>query len=412
MRLTLGSLFCLPLAACTGAIDGGDPDPNGTAVEIVVRDGQIPQAGIQVIFQATDDSVVAELVTDLEGRAVADLAGGGSVTVIRTFPAGPLPEDTRPAEIYTYVGISPGDRLELGKQLGDGTPSAINVHIPEGLNNVRITTPCGSGQGSAPIVPITVTGCAGMIPFYVSDGGGAFVKAMPVSENVDLSGEALLGNLASTIGVTNHVPNSTVSAEVQLELAGFEIYSSGAKRVDQNPATYDLPNLLGVEQLVIAQISIDGKTQRVAHRAAFDNAITSVDGSIGLIPYPANVVYAPTGISWAEEGPAREAAEAVLVRLDVTRDVPGGQPGPADEYVRWIVAPHAGFSVLLPQLPGAHAVYNPRAVDRVAGTTGLVKVTGGYDAVRSRVFAVDDIADLAPADGQAVLSYRGTRPSL
>jgi len=149
------------VSACTGMIDAGNGSTTDAVdVQIVVRDGALPQAGVQVIFQNADDTVVADLLTDAEGRAGVELPGGGNLTVIRTYPVPPEPAEPLPAEVYTYVGVSPGDRLVLVRPVSDQAPaSAINVIVSKtAQGTVKVTTPCGSGQGTAPIVPVTIRG--------------------------------------------------------------------------------------------------------------------------------------------------------------------------------------------------------------------------------------------------------------
>src|SRR5689334_22891633 len=86
----LVSLFA---SACIGEIDGvgenptndppDEPPPPPTEVRIAVHDPSGPVAGLAVLFQTNDDTVVADVKTDAQGVAVAELPVGGSVTVIR-----------------------------------------------------------------------------------------------------------------------------------------------------------------------------------------------------------------------------------------------------------------------------------------------------------------------------------------
>src|SRR5262249_27092633 len=155
------------------------------------------------IFQNADDTVVADVMTDAEGRATAEMPGGGNVTAIRIPPAPTPPEDPLPAEVYTYVGAKPGDRLVLVRPADDQVPaSAINVLVPKNAGGtVKVDTPCGSGQGPAPTVPVTLRGCT-PDAFYVTANQAAFFAHAPYSENVDVSNMSLREMLSSTISAT------------------------------------------------------------------------------------------------------------------------------------------------------------------------------------------------------------------
>src|SRR5689334_15732117 len=107
MRIFLAS--SLLLVGCTGTLEdegGGTEPPPSTDVQVTVRDGMAPQPNVRVVFQAADDTLVAEAVTGPDGTAIAEMPDGGSVTVIRHYISPPPPEEQRPDEIYTYVGVA------------------------------------------------------------------------------------------------------------------------------------------------------------------------------------------------------------------------------------------------------------------------------------------------------------------
>lgn len=405
----------LATSACTGSIDGDDgggtTEPPRSDVRVQVRDGYSPQASVRVIFQAADDTVIADTLTDAMGMAKAEMSAG-NVTVIRSFPiiAPPPPEGQRAPEIYTYVGVKNGDLLTLGDATSTRAPGAIVVKVPEDAQGtVKVVTPCGSGQGTAPNIAITVIDCPPMVGFLVSDGDqSSFFQEAPYAENIDLSTATLSGNLAATLSATNVPPNTTVNAEERVVTGMYTLFSSGEKRIDQTPATVTLPNLTGVEQLIVARISTQGMgTQIVTARDTYSASPALVDASADLIPYiMGNPTYAPTGVSWVQTGTG--TADAVYVALAVTRGGATGTPGLDAEYTRLIVAPHAGTSLRMPVLPDA--LYNPTSADQIAGATGLLKVSGGYDGIRGKAFAVASITDATPAAGKLTLSYAGGAP--
>ncbi len=408
-------LACLLSTACTGVINTGDdpsgdpsgtPPPPSTSVELTVRDGQSPQPGVSVIFQHADGSLAAEVTTDASGVAATDLPDGGSITVIRSFPAVDAQTPPPPNEVYTYVGVKAGDHLALGRTTDAyGTASAVLVNMPTGTNGtVKVAAPCGGGQGTGPQVAITVHDCNAQIGIYAEDGGrSALFKRVAFGENIDLSMEQLVGPLTSTISAINVTPGTTVTVEERLGADGVSYYSTGAKRVDATLASVTLPPLHDMELLSLVTVSGNGQTQVVANRAMYTSDTSTVDASAGLISSVTAVKYAAGDITWTEDGPG---ADAVLAALHVSPKAAGTDP-----YVRMILAPHGGPALTVPMLVGSAAAYNPVTGDQISTQLGLVQLTGGYDALRARGFADDQTAQLAPMNGSLTLSYAGSAPT-
>ncbi len=410
MRHILVALL-LAAPACTGTIDGDAGDdttqPPSHDVQIRIRDGYTPQANVRVIFQDAADAVLADTLTDPMGLAKLEMLAG-NVTVIRTYPPATPPAENRPPEVTTYVGVKAGDKLELGNPIAEGvTPGAIVVKVPDtARGTVTVITPCGSGQGTAPNIAITVTSCPPMVDFYVTDGDqSSFYKQAAYAANVDLALEPLSGNLAATIASTNVPANTTVSVEQRVVAGRFELFSTGPKRVETNPTTVNVPNLVGVDQLVLSTVSTSGRgTQMIGDRSAYAASPVIVDASAGLLPYVmGNPTFAPGSVTWVEEGAG--AVDAVLVTINVTR---GGPISLDNQYVRTILAPHAGTTLRIPALPDA--LYNPTMADQLAGRHALVGATGGYDALRGPAFTTGNLIETAKLDGRVTLSYAGNNP--
>jgi hypothetical protein len=409
------------MAACTGTIEEDTSKPPVTTVAVVVRDSTMPIANVNVIFQNADDSILADVQTGADGRAITEMPGGGNVTVIRTFPPplNPPEEQQKPAEITTYVGVKAGDVLEVVGELDltRGTPNAINVKVPmisEGT--VRVMTPCGTGQGNAPTVPMTVMGCpAGMVPFYVMDGTGqTFLMRAQVSENVDLSYGSYADSLGTSISSINKPMDiDNITAELRIQADGYEIASSGNKRIDQTAATIDMPDVAGVDSVLVAAFHRQtGGTQIQVTRAPYSGAAPMIvdAAAVARIPYTSKVQVTPLGISWSEDTAMMTAngpVDFVIATVNVTRPDPTG--GPYDvSFVRTVVAPHGVPNLRMPQV--SNPLYNPVADDSIAGSLALVSVTGGYDGARNKLFSYPSITDAAPMNGSATISYSGSAP--
>ena len=415
MRIYIG--VALLTAACTGSISssggGGDddgttpPPPPANTVQITVRDGTAPQPGIDVLFQNTDGSVVTETTTNAMGQASAMMAAG-SVTVARTFPV-PTTGTQRDPEIYTYVGVVAGDNLVLGDALDDtGVPSAINVMVPStAQGTVKVVSPCGSGQGTAPTIAMTVASCPSTVTFFVVDGNqNAFVASAPYAANVDLSSDSLDGTLATTFSSSNVSTDITsVNVETDVMAGTYELYSSGTKRVDQTPQTTNLPNLQDVDELVVSTISTANGTQMISSRQPYAVTPVTVDATANLMPYVSAPSYKATGVTWTETGTG--TPDFIVSTLVVT------PKNSVAKYTRYIIAPYTAMTLAIPTLAGNDTTYNPATTDSISGTVGVGAMTGGYAAARAFVFSAPRFADGAPMNGTTTLSYAGnTAPAL
>ncbi len=417
---TLSTILLGVLGACTGSIDtgggGGDDGPSVpmNEVRVVVKDALAPQAGVRVIFQNADDSVIAEAMTDASGAASAQMTAG-NVSVIRTYlPISPPPPGgNRVPEVYTYVGVKGGDLIELGKSEPTQTltPGAIVVKVPEVNGTVTVKTPCGAGAGEAPNVAITVTNCPAMMDMYVTLNDQGFYVQKPYAENIDVSTGVLNESLASTVTATSVPAGASVNVEQKIFAGSFELFSTGEKRVDQQPQNVDMPNISGVDGLVVMRVNTPQQgAVMTGTRSLYSGAVSSVDASAHPMPYiTGNVDYKPAAVTWMEAGAG--AADAVVLTLAVTRGAAmGGTPGPDAEYVRAIIAPHATGTLRIPGVPDGR--YNPSSLDDIGGALGLVSATGGYDTIRVRAFAKESIVDATPAGGSLSLSYTGQAPGL
>lgn len=416
MRICITSLALL--AACTGSINssgaGGDddgttppPPPPAATVQVTVQDGTAPQAGIDVLFQNSDGSVVSETTTNAMGQASGTMTAG-NVTIVRTFPPSTT-GTSRDPEIYTYVGVAAGDNLVLGDATDDtGVPGAINVTVPTGAQGtVKVVSACGSGQGTAPTVPMTVAACPSSVKFFVEDGNqNAFVATAPYSPNVDLSTDTLDGTLATTFTSSN-VTTDITSLNVESEVIDgtYVLYSSGNKRIDQTPQTVNLPNLQNVDELIVSTISSANGTQIISSRQPYAVTPVTIDATANLLPYVSTPTYSSTGITWTETGTGTPNFTVSTLSITPKNSVA--------KYTRYIIAPYTSMTLALPTLAGNDTTYNPGTMDSIQGTVGLGSITGGYAAARAFAFSTPSVVNGAPMNGTTTLSYAGnTAPAL
>jgi len=409
MRIYIGvALFA---AACTGEITGAPaplqtppPAPPPTTVLVTVRDGNVLQPGVDVLFQNSDGSVVLEAKTDSGGAAMATM-DTGTVTIARTFAA--VGSAQRAAEIYTYVGVNAGDHLVLGDATDDtGAPTIVNVAVPTGATgNVTITSPCGTGTGTAPTVAMSMAGCPKSVEFYVKDDDdSSFLAGATFGSNIDLSAGDLEGTLGTSFSASNVTPDMTsVDVNVFAMDASNELYSSGNQTIatgsDAAPETINLPDLHGVDEVLVRTITSTKGTQMVSSRFPYAALPTPLDASAHLLPYVSSASFKACCVAWTETGSG--TADFSVSTLAIT-PASGGAA-----YTRHIIAAHSGSSLAVPKLAGNQAIYNPVAADAIAGSVGIGSFDGGYHAAAEFAFGAPNFYDTTPISSTIALSYAG-----
>ncbi|MBP9085652.1 MAG: hypothetical protein KBG15_06010, partial [Kofleriaceae bacterium] len=143
IRSGFTSVFSLALLAAVGC--GDDPakfadaapvvdappaiDANQVGVvKVTVERAGGPAASVPVAFQNADNSVVATspTSTDATGVASATMNPGGSVTVVLPALTGP---SARPTEVFTFIGVKPGDELVVGRRTNLVSPSPATLKL-------------------------------------------------------------------------------------------------------------------------------------------------------------------------------------------------------------------------------------------------------------------------------------------
>ena len=401
--MTRHILISLALVACgTGNIDGGGDGsgsgsgsgsgmPPGGEVTMTVHDGQAPAAGVIVVFQSNEGALLGDTMTDATGVATGKLPLGGMVSVVRPGV------DGNPADYFTYVGVKAGDKLSLVRPAITGAnPTTVSVRVPTSPDGGQITvmTPCGTGTGDAPLVEVTLDGCGAMTDFYVVDGDGAqaasFLKRAAIAPEVDLSAELFRANLTTTLTAANVLTDATVTLEERLETDLFRpVFTTGTLDATAGTVDANVADLPGVEQLVVATVNYNNSTQSLSSRGPYAATPSTLDVSIGLLSTVSELAIASETITWAEDpnGAATDAVVIVLRTATVTHT---------------IAAPYAA-SVKLPLLPTSYNAYNLASTDIPTIEHSMIKVTGGYDAVRARIFN-GELTDIAPMAGTSTVS--------
>jgi len=212
MKLAIS--FVMTMAACGNVKANHLPDaPSGddaavdaapSAVKVtsltVTGDG-LPDTNVTVIFEDGAGNLISDDPVDANGKAQAEMPGGGNVIVLR------IPTDTPSslnANMEVITGVKPGDDLTVGlKAFGNNTTGGgqttmtANFSPVSGAATTAFFTECGSfPPNTVTAGPPTVT-----LTFRDSCHGATFDLLMVAS-----GGTLVTPVFTKVVGIT-HVPN-------------------------------------------------------------------------------------------------------------------------------------------------------------------------------------------------------------
>jgi len=398
----------------------GPVDAAGTPVTITtVRTGGVPVMGVHVYFQNADGTVVLATTTDATGTASAVMAAGGSVTAIDPYT--PPPFGGTFDSLFTFVGVKPGDHLQL-TQPPVQTAIQVTVGAPDVTGGVSYTaySTCNKDgqQLTAPPPPPTrhpavvaapesatmsLFSCGATADFLIvayDDAGQA--SNMIYAPNIAVSDGGTVDLTASTYtaGMTrdytfNNVPAlRSLSVEDDLVSPMGRIYPALNETPSDtiNPTmTMTEPVFTGAGSLIQTSYSGAGglDQQMLVDWGPWASTFTTDVGARALYDFNAPATFDPAThtASIGEDTTAGNAPDFTAVFLSAFRG--------SRSWAWNVIAPHAA-SVTLPALPTDVFDFNIVAGDSpsVNGwATG--KVPGGYDAVRGILFSTTGPQDLA-----------------
>ena len=350
----------------------------------------MPVVGRAVAFLKSDDSVVAEVMTDSTGSASAPMPDGGSVTVA----AGGV---LAGATVYTYLGLKNGDELTIGRSKPvASTPFKITVTVPANVeptaHNFLFHSTCNINAGNETdqrTVNMMVTGGCTVADFYVEAQDATYKalsatwrKAQPVSPggNVD-AGSAFTPLTSSLLSIVNAPQFATITPALDLVVGSFYPVSSPFN------TSITLTNGAGTKKLMHASIpgaSLETRVE-VQHLGSqfwikrTTPGLWTLDFATANLPaISSGVAYSPTdsSVTWQESGHATDTAAADLAIKN----------GTARDYVWLIVGPHTGTSLHVPHLPSSLAPFNVASGDTTTATAAIGSFPGGYARIAPHVF--------------------------
>ena len=128
---------CDPMS--DGSVDTPE-NPRRMTVEVLDRGGS-PQPGVTVLFSDVQGATVAEVVTDAQGLAQADMEPGGMATLVRVTGSA-----QRTHSGVTFLDLPPAAHIYVQLEKESGGSRTVNVvWTPlSGMHQYQVLTSCGS----------------------------------------------------------------------------------------------------------------------------------------------------------------------------------------------------------------------------------------------------------------------------
>lgn len=382
-------------------VDGGeDAAPNDSATVVVTKDGA-PDPGVTVVFQSGAGDVLATVVSGADGKAASTVAAGAQITVALGA--------VNNRQLITYVGVKPGDVLEVVEKTSRALAVTIAPNNPGGgisiaAGNFDCSTNAATSGSPVGInlLPECITG-----PVFPVVGNLRFNLQSYFSFKKDVtpaaSGTTTVSGMSSwavgtayTLNVTNapdltgvqaalgHIANNqsfAVAPETNLALvagAGAAQFVVATGYADAYQADIQFVNFPG------GYHRVQSFSKRFAAAAASPQ---TVDLTAGVLPALLTVVADTTSparpmLGWTASA-ALTAADSGVVTASYTQPIAGG----GTEEVEWtFIVPPDAMNVTAPALPASLAAFAPSAASTMHTPTVAFfesDLIPSYDFVRA-----------------------------
>jgi hypothetical protein len=407
-----------------GAQDAGD-DALGDgsqfgAVTVVVSQSATLIQGAAVYFQNADGSLAGKVMTDATGRASLGMAPGGYITVFNPFAAtkdGP--------ELYTFMGVEPGDVLQLPDIRNLPTDNLTYTSTPPTADDWQYRVWVSGGTSFDGTASSTGDGVLSIVepPQATVDGFIVATDGLGMTKYI-IQRDLVLDTVAPVLafgGTWTDLPAAqytmtNIPAEIT-NVAAFEHQATARGIVFGSPVINAAPTAgtlvqnrdrVAVGTSVIFEATFDqGATngeRRVTHWQPATDALTFDYSNILLAPFTSVATYSAANktLSWSEGTGA--SPDGTYLYVDVES---------ISLSYRWtFVAPHTVGAFVFPTLPSELDQYNLGAgYTPYINNLETYKVPGGYDALRSgilvgRRFGLAELGISVPASGSGVAAFQ------
>lgn len=399
-------------------------DAPWTPVTLTVKVNGVGQPNIVVHFQNADSSLVATEMTDATGTASHLMAPGGYVTAIDPYI---LPAALPVTKIFTFAGVKPGDHLQLSKR-PTGTVS-MTVSLPlqsdSAITRYTLKSSCypyetsfnSSGSGSQPTGSVMfTTGCSTADILVTAFNSGSDIVGYFVVPGETVAANGTLNYTAKSYATpTSRTFTYTNTSTVSPIQVVDHIFSSRGevalltRDTTGNTATMTLPGFTGAVELTQsgAYSTLTNARHDLFDWGPVSSTEFTTDFGARKLPDVTDPLFdnATHILAWTEGTGA--SPDTDYIDVFVNRTATSNNFG-----IDWqMVAPHTGANAAFPVLPVGAVDYNADPDDIVDTVNlGLLKVPGGYDALRANGFNLETVVDLGmygdlvtPTPGSAAL---------
>jgi hypothetical protein len=381
-----------------------DADQHGPVTVITMNPDGVsgPMMGATVVFQEPSGELAAEVVTDANGKASANVLPGATVTAVYVVSA------TR-NDIETVTGVKPGDTITIGDvydATADGT-FTVNVIDVVGTSAYYVFGPCGYNTYVPPAAiaggtvhrngviatdPVTISlqkGCEEPMMDLVAVRvvGGAFTDYVELT-NVPYVASGSVTQTAAWTPVANLAFDvSDIPADVTSVVVSDTIPDNNGFNTSVVPAinTNDAQGsmIVPLAQTALVMSTFDGThngEQQVYDMVDGTKPTYALDAGASLLPWVDRpVLDLATGKVTTASAGGNVPGDAFDVRVQFER------PAATPTVYAWSVWAASVGDVTLPTLPPDLAANDPLATDTFDSSSAYVfdlDPATGYDAVR------------------------------
>jgi hypothetical protein len=380
------------------AVDAPVPPP--PRIRIVWFTGLFPVADVPILIQRSDDTVVGEARTDIDGITDITLPEGGTtVSLLPTYSGGVK-------GVLTYLGVKPGDVLEVGSAFPEKTAvDEVTLQLPplpEGSRSYFVDMRCRT-LSALQTPTITFGPCGSPTNFLIRDENHHqfYTDRLSLTSGqvVDLTAAEFRGTRPLTARVEN--------AGAPRFGANFSTYTSDwFLSLSQNQSRFsEIQNGTGTAEFAIADIAGAEVTTSVAigdagrskiwYRREAATPFVMFDFAQNGVAFISEPFVIDNTVLWGEQGTGGDLAFAMITLQDT---------GSSRRVQIAIFGPKTGNALRLPTLPAPYTDRNPTSYeDPHLFRVGIARATGGWDAVR-RYAQLDDFFRLDWLHGDFVIS--------
>jgi hypothetical protein len=369
-------------------------------------------AGVPVVYQNADSSLVGVALTDTNGTACGKIDPGGFVTVIPpTY------------ELVSFAAVKPGDHLFVGPVLPPKQPppppttiSFALTFTPDpagGVTDYAVRTTCGGGVfSSAATGALTLAGCGGTADFLILSEGPtglldeSYVSGVAVADGQPVSLTTSYVPVPTTMYTyTNQFFANPITFDYSLRTQRGLLWEGEVQLpMNQLSAAVHAPAVAGETCVVHSRVTSNGTRSANGDVIDWGPCGTSYDLDVAVALFreqsgPTGPTFDPAAnaVVWTE---STTGAVPDVVVASLVAETPGL---PGLDWV-WVLAAPRGADprVVFPKLPPSVFMpnpsdYPPSAVGDVSFSMGVISVSmpGGYDAFRAIPLDMSRIPDYA-----------------